>query len=177
MKKLVAFLVVVLILLGGIFYTRSAQVTEKDVQEAQQAWADSIVEIGKTYQAGGDYAALAEKTIDDLYAYDEGPVLFKPTKATELPFRMTEAQALSYFVGNKVPEDKGFAINPWSKVRFGDQVIVLKGDVAIAMGTYYFTDANNGEETKVEFTFGYKKPRRNEPLKIFLHHSSVPYKS
>merc|ERR1711920_1216206 len=45
---------------------------------------------------------------------------------------------------------------------------------AIAMGNYYFTSAEDGSKSKVEYTFGY---RRNEDgkLRIFLHHSSVPY--
>ncbi|MFO7873177.1 MAG: hypothetical protein R6U62_01695 [Bacteroidales bacterium] len=43
---------------------------------------------------------------------------------------------------------------------------------AIAMGHYYFTDYQ-GNEVKVEYTFGYKLVGDN--LKIDLHHSSLPY--
>ena len=48
--------------------------------------------------------------------------------------------------------------------------------LAIAMGNYVFTCATTNKEVKVEYTFGYK---RNEDGKarIFLHHSSVPYKA
>ena len=43
---------------------------------------------------------------------------------------------------------------------------------AIAMGNYFFTDLN-GDEAKVEYTFGYTL--KNGQLKIDLHHSSFPY--
>merc|ERR1711871_98984 len=50
----------------------------------------------------------------------------------------------------------------------------MGGDSAIAMGAYWFTCATTGAESKVEYTFGYK---RNEDgnIRIFLHHSSVPF--
>ena len=48
-------------------------------------------------------------------------VLFKPTKASEVPIRHDYDQAVSYFVGAAaagdeigIKEDKGFAINPWT---------------------------------------------------------------
>ena len=48
-------------------------------------------------------------------------VLFKPTKASEVPIRHDYDQAVSYFVGAVaagddigIKEDKGFAINPWT---------------------------------------------------------------
>ena len=47
-----------------------------------------------------------------------------------------------------------------------------KNNVSIVMGNYYFTDVNQ-IDVKVEYTFGYKL--LNEKLKIFLHHSSLPY--
>ena len=44
------------------------------------------------------------------------------------------------------------------------------------MGNYHFTCAATGDKTKVEYTFGYKK-NVDGKLRIFLHHSSVPYVS
>merc|ERR1719261_980403 len=46
--------------------------------------------------------------------------------------------------------------------------------MALAMGNYYFTCATTGSVTKVEYTFGYKKCLDGK-VRIFLHHSSVPY--
>jgi len=42
------------------------------------------------------------------------------------------------------------------------------------MGNYYFTDANTGDETKVEYTFGYFKDEQGN-LRINVYHSSLPY--
>lgn len=149
-------------------------ITEKDVTNAQETWANAIVAIGKAYKNGGDYKALAADTVDTLYGYDEGTVLFKPTKAAEGQFRLTEEQALSYFVKGKVREDDGFALQPWSKVRFENAGISLACSDAVTMGNYYFTDANTGKETKVEYTFGYRQ-NKDGKLYIDLHHSSLPF--
>ena len=43
------------------------------------------------------------------------------------------------------------------------------------MGNYFFTDSE-GEETKVEYTFGYILDEENK-LKINVHHSSIPANS
>ena len=70
-------------------------------------------------------------------------------------------------------EDKGFAIQPWTKkVRFENTNFIIENNRAIAMGNYFFTDLN-GVEAKVEFTFGYKLVEGE--LRIDLHHSSFPY--
>jgi hypothetical protein len=117
---------------------------------------------------------LAQKTVNDLYAYGKSVVLFKPTKASEDQFRGTKEEAISYFVGGVVPEDHGFALQPWNKVRFENTGIFIDDDSAVAMGNYFFTDANTGIEAKVEFTFGYIKDK-NGKLLINVHHSSFPY--
>jgi len=41
------------------------------------------------------------------------------------------------------------------------------------MGNYFFTETN-GNEVKVEYTFGYFLNNEGE-LKINLHHSSLPF--
>merc|ERR1712066_500974 len=118
----------------------------------------------------------------ELYGYGRSNVLFKPTKATAAQFRPTAEDAMSYFVGHKDvegghTEDAGFAINGgkgWSDVVFKNHQIELTGNAAFAMGNYYFTSADDGSKTKVEYTFGYKK-NDDGKLRIFLHHSSVPY--
>merc|ERR1719189_1170676 len=148
----------------------------------QAKWAEAIKGISKTYKEGGDYIKAAGTAAGQLYGYGQSNVLFKPTKAAQYPFRPTGEEAMSYFVGGKVvddgyDEDAGFAINGgkgWSNVVFENHQIELLGDAAIAMGTYYFTSAADESKTKVEYTFGY---RRNEDgkVRIFLHHSSVPY--
>ena len=82
-------------------------------------------------------------------------------------------------VKNGYEEDKGFAINGgdgWSSVKFDNHDIACYGEVAIAMGTYYFTSAKDESVAKVEYTFGYKRCGDGK-VRICLHHSSVPYKA
>lgn len=102
--------------------------------------------------------------------------MFKPTKCELQQFRPTKYEALSYFIAGDnrtCKEDKGFAIQPWTKVRFKNSGLILDDKRAIAMGNYFFTDLD-GNEAKVEYTFGYKLV--GPELKIDLHHSSFPYK-
>ena len=156
--------------------TSGSCILHQEVINAEKAWGDAIVAIGKAYTSKGDYKGLAEQTVDKLYAYDEGTVLFKPTKAAQEQFRLTKQEATSYFVKGVVPEDHGFAIQPWSKVRFENVGTIISCNYALTMGNYYFTDRNSGKEAKVEFTFGYRKSKDGR-LVIDLHHSSFPYNS
>lgn len=152
-------------------------ITEKEVVAAQKAWGDGIIEIGRVHSAGGDYSAAAAEHINKFYGYDLSLVLFKPTLAAVDQFRPTLDSALSYFVGQNpsFPEDNGFAIKPWSKVRWKNYGIVNNScTMAVAMGNYWFTPAAGGAETKVEYTFGYVRGRDNE-LRIVVHHSSLPF--
>jgi len=157
-------------------------VTDQDVRNAQMAWANAIKTISKIYLEGGDYVAEASKAAGELYGYGYTNVLFKPTKAKDAQFRPMASQAMSYFVGSNavddgIGEDAGFAINGgkgWSDVVFDNHMIDISGNVGIAMGNYYFTSADDGSKTKVEYTFGYKK-NPDGKVRIFLHHSSVPF--
>ena len=91
-------------------------VTTADVEEAQQAWGEGIVEIAAAHDAGMDYVERARTHVETLYAYGIGPVLFKPTFAVKQQFRPTFEGAMSYFVGQNgaCPEDNGFAIQHWT---------------------------------------------------------------
>ena len=148
------------------------ELTMSDIKKAQKAWGDAVVAIGK---AGDEAPAVAEEAARSAYAFDLGPILFKPTLASVQPFRVDLEGALSYFVGGNAnyEEDKGFALRPWSKVRFDNNNILIHGNIAIAMGHYYFTGPDN-TETKVEYTKGYVKTSDGRVL-IFLQDSSLPY--
>ena len=151
-------------------------ITENEVLNAQKAWSDGIVNIGKVYLAKGDYKTTALNHINQFYAYDQGPVLFKPTLASQKQFRTNIEGALSYFVSgnNNYPEDHGFALKPWCSVRWENMGTKIIGNMAVAMGNYYFTPCNGGREIKVEYTFAYTKDI-NGKLKILLHDSHLPY--
>jgi len=149
-------------------------ISKSDIEEAQHAWGQGIVEIATAYTNGSDYVQRAKDHINSLYAYDLGEVLFKPTLAVKQQFRPSFDGALSYFVAsnNTCPEDKGFAIKGWTKVRFENEGMVINESIALAMGNYFFTSPE-GEEVKVEFTFGYILDD-NGSMRINLHHSSMP---
>merc|ERR1719201_2562105 len=142
----------------------------------------AIASISKTYLDDGDFIGEAGEAAGQLYGYGFGDVLFKPTKAADVPFRPTAGEAMSYFVGGSnvddgYDEDAGFAINGgkgWSKVVFTNHKLVLLGTEAVAMGSYVFTDATTNDKVTVEYTFGYKRCADGKP-RIFVHHSSVPY--
>ena len=106
----------------------------------------------------------------------DGSVLFKPTLASEKQFRPDFEGALSYFVGGNTnyPEDHGFAIKPWSQVRWESVGTKIIGNMAVAMGNYFFTPTEGGEDVKVEYSFSYTKNDKGE-LKIILHGSHLPY--
>ena len=77
----------------------ASEITQAEVEAAQRAWADALLEIGAAGEP--DKAKeIAVKRVGELYGYEIGPVLFKPT-LTETPqtFRTTEEGAISYFVG------------------------------------------------------------------------------
>jgi len=42
------------------------------------------------------------------------------------------------------------------------------------MGEYTFTDAESGDKVNIYYTFGYKR-NDDGKLRIYLHHSSLPY--
>ena len=145
-----------------------------DVEGSQRRWGDGIVAISEAHRDGGDYVGIATDHINTLYGYQTGPVLFKPTLAADEQFRPTFEAALSYFVAsnNVCPEDEGFAIKGWTKVRFENDDVILDDNRALAMGNYFFT-GSDGSEIKVEYTFGYVAGEDGF-LRIQLHHSSMP---
>ena len=149
-------------------------ITKEQVIQAQNEWAKGVIEIG-SIKDNSACKKCASDFLDDLYCFELGTVLFKPTMASLQQFRNTKEMALSYFIGgdNSIcNEDEGYARKGWTDIKFENHNIILEGTRAIAMGNYYF-QANNSNIIKVEFTFGYQLV--NNQLKIDLHHSSQPY--
>lgn len=161
---------------SGITQTEEFLIVENEVSQAQQAWGEGIVKIGEVYKSGGDYKAAATEHINNFYNYQEGTVLFKPTLVSQKQFRLDFDGALSYFIAgdSSYPEDHGFAIKPWSSVRWENVETKIVGGVALTMGNYYFTPVAGGDEVKVEYSFAYVKDREGK-LKIILHDSHIPY--
>lgn len=153
-------------------------ITENELEQARKNWGDALVAISKAYEADGiDGArAVAEDVLDAAYGYNLGPVLFKPTlSGGEQTFRPTRKGGLSYFVGHdsEYPQDGGFGIKGWREVVSETSASFIEGDVAMWMGWVTMTD-KDGQVTKVDKTFGYKKDAEGT-LRIVLHHSSLPF--
>jgi len=113
-----------------------------------------------------------------LYGFGLGPVLFKPTMSSgEQTFRTTEESALSYFIGHNstFPQDNGFAIKSWIRVKSKTSGVFIDDEIAAWMGWVDFTE-KNGRITRVEKSWVYKKDEENN-LRIILHHSSLPYEA
>ena len=158
--------------------TNNVPINVQDVIDAQERWGEAILRIGRVYTTGGDARAAADAMLDTLYAYRSTPggvhTLFKPTLARTFPFRLDHESARSYFIGRDraFPEDTGFALRCWTRVRWERAGIRIMGDVAVSMGRYYFMDPS-GIELAVEFSFVYQ--RHGDTLKIILHDSHLPY--
>ncbi len=153
-------------------------INEKELSDARIAWGKGIVEISASYESEGIEGAtlVANKVLDNLYGFELGPILFKPTlSGGDQTFRTNKEGALSYFVGNnsKYPSDNGFGIKYWRKVESETSSIFINENVAMWMGWITLTD-KDGEIIKVDKSWGYKKIN-NGSLKIVLHHSSLPY--
>ena len=152
-------------------------ISETDVLAAQKGWCTALVNIseeGKKSQKAAK--ALAEKVIDGAYAYQLGPVLFKPTLTSgKDTFRVTKEGALAYFVGgnSKYPTDSGFALKGWKKCEIKNVGIVITGNAAMTLGNVVITD-NANKITTVDKTWGFIKDDKGA-LRIVLHHSSIPY--
>ncbi|MEA5399666.1 phosphoribosyl-AMP cyclohydrolase [Synechococcus sp. BA-124 BA4] len=154
-------------------------ITESLVLAAQDGWCKALLQISSDYASGGitKAKATAAKVIDQAYAFEFGPVAFKPTLTTgKHTFRTTRAGALANFVGNdpSFPLDTGFALTPWRTCKVVNQVIQLSGALAITMGNVVFSDAS-GELTSVDKTWGFMK-EPDGSVRIILHHSSLPFK-
>ena len=148
---------------------------ESKIKDFLNSWTKGVIEIGKAHEEQKNFTEVAINFLNHHYAFEEDDVMFKPTFTSIRLFRNNFDEALSYFIAGEnraCQEDKGFAIQPWTKVRFENTGMILENDRAIAMGNYFFTDTE-GNEAKVEYTFGYKLIDGN--LRIDLHHSSFPF--
>ena len=155
-------------------------IVQHDILKALNDWGESLISISRAYEDDGLASAreIAEQTLDRLYGFELGPVLFKPTlSGGPQTFRLTKIGALSYFVGNdpEYPSDSGFGIKFWRSVKPETSATFIQNDVAMWMGWVSFIDKNNSV-VKVDKTFGYAKDK-NGILKIVLHHSSLPFEA
>ncbi|MFC4891943.1 phosphoribosyl-AMP cyclohydrolase [Pseudofrancisella aestuarii] len=149
--------------------------TRNDIDNALNQWKEGLLEIAKLNKEGKAYEAMAKAFINDMYAYDNHEVLFKPTLASKKMFRDTLDGAVSYFIGNNLnfPEDNGFALNDWIELEFENTGYILDENIGIVMGNKHLTKSN-GEKVVANYTMGFKRNSEGD-LQIVLHHSSLPF--
>ncbi|MFN9545648.1 MAG: phosphoribosyl-AMP cyclohydrolase [Cyanobacteriota bacterium] len=156
----------------------NTNITEAQVLQAQQAWCKGLLSISEAYASGGfaQAKAKANQVLDQAYAYQYGPVAFKPTLTVPpQTFRPTKAGALAYFVGGDpdYPNDQGFAIKPWKSCVVRNQMMQLHGMFATTMGNVDLTN-DKGAVTTVDKTWTFiREP--DGSIRIVLHHSSLPF--
>ena len=144
----------------------------QDIEDAQASWGSAVIAVGAA-SSQDDAHTRAVALVETHYLVEKDNLLFCPTKASEQQFRKTRQETVSYFVGHGLPEDSGFALEPWIAVRFDNAGIVCQGEVGIAMGNYFFSRAD-GSELKAEYSFVYVRDSAGQ-IKIQLHHSALPY--
>lgn len=154
--------------------TVSEDITSEELNAAQKSFGDTIVDIGKYYKKGWSYKEHALMFVDRMFAYDLGPVLFKPAEAKKHPFRLDREGALAYYRGmdENYPEDTGFALRPWVRYDLENSAVILQEKTAFAMGNYLFEDADGGT-TEAQYTFGYVKDEEGA-LRIHVFMASIP---
>ena len=144
--------------------------SSNEIEHFLNSWNDGVIEIGRVYLEGGDYEKCAEKFISSHYAFDHEEVLFKPTFTKEVIFRNSKELALSYFIGGDTPEDNGFALKPWGKIKLEELNAIEENNLIVAMGTLSMKPVNMEENTMIAFTF--LLVNIDDSLKIKVHHSS-----
>ena len=136
-------------------------ITKHDILNALDDWGNGLIAISKAYEDAGFSVArdIAGQTLDRLYGFELGPVLFKPTlSGGAQTFRPTKKGALSYFVGHnpEYPDDSGFGIKSWRIVKPETSTTFIQNDIAMWMGWVTFIDKLKAV-IKVDKTFGYTR--------------------
>lgn len=144
--------------------------TDQQTKLFLNSWAKGVIQIGNDFVAEKDYMETALDFLSTHYAFDEEPVLFKPTFTKEVVFRNTKEAALSYFVKGYIEEDNGFALKPWEDISLEELKESKLNGLKVVMGTLKFKPAQSNDPTLVAFTFLLKEV--GGKLKIKVHHSS-----
>mgnify|MGYP003308142911 CR=1 FL=1 len=148
-------------------------INENELADARGAWGNGMIAISKAYEKSGidDATIVANEMLDQLYGFEFGPVLFKPTlSGGSQTFRSNKEGALSYFIGGDIKEDNGFALKPWESIDLVEVNSIEEDSLIITMGAFNFKPVNQDVITLVAFTFLLLKDK--DSFKIKVHHSS-----
>jgi hypothetical protein len=157
-----------------------------EVRFAQQEWCRRLLDISRTYHAGGDYRQVAIDFINDLYDFP-GRVFFRPTLA-QFPnnFRTTFDGTLEYFIGRPGHPEEGFATKKLIAAKYSNRVdqqdpaiqLYDRDGIAVAMGNVCLKESLAGtggteviKDIVVDKVFVYRKVS-NCRLKLTVHMSA-----
>ena len=146
-------------------------ITDKNITEFITSWRDGIILVQKAYIANNDYKERARHFVDNHYLFNEELVLFKPTLTNDVVFRNTTDDALSYFIGGKYPEDKGFALKNFEDIEINEVNTIIEKELIAVMGVFILKLKDTTRPLRIAFTFILKST--NSGLKIKIHHSSL----
>ena len=146
-------------------------ITDKNITEFISSWRDGIMLIQKAYITNNDYKERARTFVDNHYLFNEELVLFKPTLTNDIVFRNTKDDALSYFIGGKHPEDKGFALKNFEDIEINEVNTIIEKELIAVMGVFILKLKDTTRPLRIAFTFILKST--NSGLKIKIHHSSL----
>ncbi len=145
-------------------------INQKEILAFLNSWKDGVIDIGQVHKDGGDFKERAHSFLEDHYAFNNEEVLFKPTFTSDIVFRNNRDDALSYFVKGHLPEDNGFALKPWKKIKPSEVNILIEQGLCAVMGIFKFQSYEATNPVRVAFTFVLVTV--NDKLKIKIHHSS-----
>ena len=141
-KILIILGLAVIFTAGIVCAGQQNEITKREVLEAQKAWADALVKYREKSTWTVKTINRQQKTLLMSYTHTR-PVrsCLKPTKASDDKFRTTREGAISYFIGHNknFPEDKGFALQPWTNVRFKNGRILYKRRCGSGHGKIFFS--------------------------------------
>ena len=115
-------------------------ISTKDIELVQSKWGKNLIKIGSLKKDRESCEKATEDMLNELYAFDLGEVLFKPTKAAKIQFRLNFEAAKSYFIaGNdNYKEDTGFAFQPWIQVKFENVSVIVNEGKRYCYGKLFF---------------------------------------
>ena len=114
-------------------------ITQTDLTDIIEKWGNGLIAISAAYEKEGIKRATvtASALLEQLYGFEFGPILFKPTlSGGAQTFRLTKQGALSYFVGHDphYPSDTGFGIKYWRKEESETSAVMIDETIAMWMG-------------------------------------------
>lgn len=144
-------------------------ITDKNITEFITSWRDGIILIQKAYIANNDYKERARHFVDNHYLFNEELVLFKPTLTNDVVFRNTTDDALSYFIGGKYPEDKGFALKDFEDIEVDEINTIIEKELIAVMGVFILKLKNTNDPTRIAFTIILKSINNGLKIRFITH--------